>query len=376
MSLLARRIRSIDWTLLLGTLPIVAAGYITMSSFRGQNYFSDRQGIWILVAILIFFLASFIDWRFLRRTYVVVIVYAGSLALLLALFLVGAVSHGAQSWFRVGLFAIQPADLVKLVLIITLAKYFSRRHIAIAHYRHIIVSGVYAFLLFGLVAAQPDFGSAVILFAIWLGMIVVSGIPIRHLAVVVGLGVASFCLLWFFAFAPYQKARVLTFLDPARDVRGSGYNVLQSMVAVGSGGATGKGVGYGTQSRLAFLPEYQTDFIFAAFSEEWGFVGALFLIIFYCIVLWRILSAALHGATNFETLFGVGLAVMLAAHIFVNIGMNIGILPVTGITLPFMSYGGSHLFTEFLGLGILMGMRRYARAAHAEDTTNEFLGPT
>ena len=176
-------------------------------------------------------------------------------------------------------------------------------------------------------------------------------------------------------FRPYQKDRVLTFLDPERDIRGSGYNAFLSVVAVGAGGLYGKGVGYGTQSRLSYLPEYETDFVFAAFAEEWGFIGVLLLFSFLGIVIWRVLANAIRGSTNFELFLGVGVAIILMAHLTINVGMNIGILPVTGVTMPFMSYGGSHLVAEFLGLGMLVGMRRYSKAAHSEVTNQELLGP-
>src|SRR3989344_2034463 len=354
MKRLSNFVSSIDWLAFGATLPIMAAGLVTMRSFTGENYFSSRQLIWVLISVVIFFVASRIDWRFLRRSSVVVGLYTVSFVALLGLFIFSSAVKGAQSWFSLGLFAIQPVDLVKLVLVITLAKYFSRRHIEIANYRHIIVSGVYALVMFGVVALQPDFGSAIIIFLIWFGMVLVSGLSLKHLAIVLGTGVATFVMLWFFVFAPYQKERVLTFVDPERDIRGAGYNPIQSMVAVGSGGVVGKGVGYGTQSRLEFLPEYETDFIFAAFAEEWGFIGALLLFIFFGIVIWRILVTAARGSTNFETFFGIGVAVLFMSHFIVNVGMNIGLLPVTGVTLPFMSYGGSHLVTEFLALGILM----------------------
>ena len=365
----------IDWMAVLVTLPILGAGLITMSSFSSENYFFSRQIIWILVALIIFFIASTIDWRFLRRTNAVVILYVASFLVLSALFIFSTAIKGAQSWFSLGLFAVQPVDLVKLILVITLAKYFSRRHIEIANYRHIVVSGLYALILFAVVALQPDFGSAIIIFLIWFGMVLVSGISLKHLAVVLGGGVVAFGILWFFIFAPYQKERILTFIDPTRDIRGSGYNAFQSMIAVGSGGLTGKGVGYGTQSRLEFLPEYETDFIFAAFAEEWGFVGSVLLFTFLGVVIWRIIAISARGSTNFETFFGIGVAVIIMAHFIVNVGMNIGILPVTGVTLPFMSYGGSHLVTEFLALGMVMGMRRYARPTHADVSSQELLGP-
>jgi len=158
------------------------------------------------------------------------------------------------------------------------------------------------------------------------------------------------------------------------DIHGTGYNSLQSTIAVGSGQIFGKGLGFGTQSRLKFLPEPQTDFIFAAFSEEWGFAGSLLILLLFGLVIWRILLTASLGLSNFEMLFGMGIAIYFMSHILINVGMNLGVMPVTGIPLPFMSYGGSHLLTEFAGLGILMSMRRYARPAHRDDMKNEFLG--
>ena len=151
-------------------------------------------------------------------------------------------------------------------------------------------------------------------------------------------------------------------------------NAYQSTIAVGSGKFLGKGVGYGTQSRLKFLPEYETDFIFAAFAEEWGYVGVLILFILFGIVIYRILISATIGATNFEILYGLGVVIYFMVHFVINVGMNMGLLPVTGITVPFMSYGGSHLLTECASLGILMGMRKYSRAAHKDSMKNEFLG--
>jgi rod shape determining protein RodA len=187
-------------------------------------------------------------------------------------------------------------------------------------------------------------------------------------------GALAFILLWTFVFAPYQKARISSFLNPLANIHGSGYNSLQSTIAVGSGQILGKGLGFGTQSRLKFLPENQTDFIFAAFAEEWGFIGSLLILLFFGLVIWRILYSASLGATNFEMLFGMGLAIFLMSHVIINVGMNLGLMPVTGIPLPFMSYGGSHLLTEFMGLGILMSMRKYGRLANRDDIKNEFLG--
>lgn len=374
MPITLERLRHIDGVLFLAIVPILGAGLISMYAFVGVNDFFERQLLWILISTIICFGLTSLDLRILRKTYAILALFLFFTGLLVLLFLLGSIVKGSQSWFHLGLFAIQPADPMKLILILVLAKYFSRRHVEIAHWKHIFISGCYALVPFFLVLIQPDFGSAIILAAIWFGMTVVSGISKKHLFLVLGSGLLAFVLLWSFVFAPYQKTRIKTFLHPLTDVRGAGYNAYQSTVAVGSGELLGKGIGYGTQSRLKFLPEYQTDFIFASFAEEWGFIGVLLLLLCYGVVIWRIILAATLGATNFETLYALGLGIFFMTQFSVHIGMNMGLLPVTGQTLPFMSYGGSHLVTEFAGLGILMSMRRYARVAHAENMKNEFLG--
>jgi rod shape determining protein RodA len=369
-----RLVGGIDWILVSAMLLISLAGLVTMSSLGSDNGFFGRQIVLLSVSFGIFFVFSLIDFKFLRRTQVIMWIFSLSITLLLSLFFIGTIAKGAQSWLNLGFFNVQPAEIVKLVLILLLAKYFSRRHVEIRNIRHIIVSGAYAFLVFILVLVQPDFGSAMIIFLIWFGMVMVSGLSKKHLLAVILMGVLAFAFMWTAVLQPYQKARVMTFLDPLQDVQGTGYNAYQSMIAVGSGELMGKGIGYGTQSRLSFLPEYQTDFIFAAFAEEWGFLGVIILFFLFAVVIWRIITNALCGATNFETLYGIGLAVLLMSHFVIHVGMNIGLLPVTGLTIPFMSYGGSHLVVTFAGLGILMSMRRYARAAHRDVMRNEFLG--
>jgi len=371
--------KKMDWLLFFFTLPILGAGLVTMSSFLPKDGMVDghlflKQLLWIGVSLLVFFIFSFIDFRFLRRTDVLVALFVFFSCILILLFFVGNTINGSKSWFSLGGFSFQPVDFMKVVVILVLAKYFSRRHVEIAHMRHIFISGLYAIIPFILVALQPDFGSAIIIFLIWLGVSIVAGISKKHLLLIFLVVMVATAGMWFFAFKPYQKERILNFIHPLSDIRGSGYNAYQSTIAVGSGQILGKGVGYGTQSRLSFLPEYETDFVFAAFSEEWGFVGSMLILILFGLVIWRIIVNSMVGATNFETLFGTGVAVLFMSHIFVNVGMNIGLLPVTGITLPLMSYGGSHLLAEFSALGILMGMRRYNRPAHRDDMKNEFLG--
>lgn len=360
------RIR-IDWYMFIPAFLISLAGLVTMDSFSGDHYFFVRQSAWILISLSVFLAASMIDWRFMRQTKVLVAVFLAMVFVLLLLFGVGHVAKGAQSWFRIGLFGLQPSDPAKLVTILILAKYFSRRHMEIANVRHIIVSGFYAFVIFLLVLLQPDFGGAVIIFGIWFGMLLVSGISKKHLIVVISIGVISVAVMWLFVFAPYQKARITNFLHPLANIQGSGYNAYQSTVAVGSGQIFGKGIGQGSQSKLRFLPEFQTDFIFASFSEEWGFIGSCLLLILCVSLLLRIINNARMAPTNFEVLFGLGLAIFFTIHIIIHAGMNMGVLPVTGITFPFMSYGGSHLVTEWFALGVFSSMTKYSKGPRLLD---------
>jgi len=349
-----------DAVLFLSIIGLTLMGLFTMYSHVGDNEFFDRQILWIGLAIMALFAAMIPDYRFLRTGNIAFLSYIVIVLLLILVLFIGEVTLGAQSRFDLGFFSLQPSDPAKLVLIIVLAKYFAKRHELIGNFSHIIISGLYAIGVFGLVFIQPDFGSAIILFFVWLGMVLVSGIKFRHLATVFVLGAVVLGLMWQFVFFDYQKDRIMTFLDPLSDIQGAGYNAYQSTVAIGSGQIFGKGIGYGTQSKLLFLPEYETDFIFAAYAEEWGLVGVILLFVLFSLVVWRLLLHAAGGATNFERLFAAGVCILFVSHFFVHIGMNIGLLPVTGTTIPFLSYGGSHLVTEFLAVGMVMGMRRYA----------------
>lgn len=363
----ARLFSHIDWYVVLSALAISLLGLATMRplSLDGEVFF-DRQLIWIGVALVVFFITSFPSYTFLRRTPIVAALYVTILALLAFIFVAGTVVKGAQQRFDLGFFALQPSDPAKLILIIVLAKYFARRHVEISNFRHILISGLYAGAICVMVFLQPDFGGAIIIASIWLGMVLVSGISWKHLAALFVTGLILAGGLWSFVLEDYQKARIVTFIHPLADIRGAGYNAYQSTVAVGSGELVGKGIGFGTQSKLKFLPEYETDFIFAAYAEEWGFLGVLLLLGLFAVLMLRSLAIASHGSDNFATLFTLGVGIMFLAHFVVHVGMNVGLLPVTGTTIPFMSYGGSHLITEFAALGIMMGLRHRSRAVRAE----------
>ena len=367
-------LQSIDWTALGVAIALSVFGLVTMSTFAPQDPFFLRQGLWIVLGVAVFFGASRVDWRFLRRSEVATWFYLLFMFPLILLLVLGTAVKGAKSWISFGGLGIEPVELTKLALIVALSKYFSRRHIEIRNIRHIFVSGAYAAIVFVLVALQPDLGGAIIVGAIWLGLVLFSGISWRHLLLVGAIGAVAFAGLWFGGLHQYQKERILTFLHPLADIQGAGYNAYQSTVAVGSGELVGKGIGYGTQSKLRFLPEYQTDFIFAAFAEEWGFAGVVIVFVLYGVLFWRILRTAVRGASNFETLFALGVLCYFGAHFLLHVGINMGLLPVTGTTVPFMSYGGSHLLAEFLALGMLSGMNRYARAAPRGVEEREWSG--
>lgn len=351
---------------------ISIAGLLTMSGLSLNDPYFVKQGSWIILSFVSCVFFSRMDYHFLRETKVVTTLYVLSLLLLVSVFIFGKVSKGAQSWFSVLGISFQPSDLVKLVLIIVLAKYLSKRHKEIAYFKHILITFFYLSLPFILVVMQPDLGSALVLCSIWFGLLLFSGISRRHIFLVFGSTLLIFTLAWGFLFKPYQKARIINFVHPLSDIRGTGYNAHQSIIAVGSGGLFGKGIGYGTQSRLEFLPEYKTDFIFAAYSEEWGFVGSLSLLLLFFFLFSRLLYFASSSYSNFESLFTYGVFIWFVTHTIVNIGMNVGVMPVTGIPLPFMSYGGTHLLIESIALGMCIGMSRYRKNFNRNTERHNF----
>ncbi|HCR52401.1 TPA: hypothetical protein DIV48_01980 [Candidatus Kaiserbacteria bacterium] len=365
---------SYDWTLLLPAVTLSLLGILTISPFIQEGSLAPRQLVWLAVALVVYVGFSTFDMRVIRRTPVVMALYALAFSLLASLLLFADPVLGARAWFSLGPISFQPADLAKFALIVLLAKYLSRRHVEIGDYRHIIISGAYALTLTLLILVEPDMGNAIIFGTLWLGMMLVSGISKRHLAVLGLLGLIAASTLWFGGLKPYQRARIVSFVNPASDIHGVGYNAYQAKIAVGSGEWFGKGIGYGTQSKLRFLPEYQTDFIFAAFAEEWGFIGVTLLFLVYGLLFARLIQIARAAATNFDAFFTLGVLILFASHVTIHAGINLGLLPVTGTTIPFMSSGGSHLVLEFAVLGIVTSLARQGRIATRDLSANEYLG--
>ncbi len=364
---------AVDWTLLAPAVALSLLGLLTMNTFGLGASLAPRQLLWLALGTVLYFILSAIDVRALRRTEVVTSLYGIALVLLALLLVVAHPVMGARAWFTFGPVSFQPADLAKLALIALLAKYLSRRHVEIGDFRHILVTGAYAAVPILLILVEPDLGNAIIFSCLWLGMMLVSGISKKHLALIFAAALVVGTLLWFGGMKPYQRQRIVSFINPAANIRGAGYNAYQAKIAVGSGELFGKGIGYGTQSTLRFLPEYQTDFIFAAFAEEWGFVGIILILALYALLFMRLAQIARSAATNFDAFFTLGVLLLFAAHVVIHSGISLGLLPVTGTTIPFMSSGGSHLMLEFGLLGIVTSLARYGRTVARDQRDQEYM---
>ncbi len=345
---------------------LLAIGMLSIASTSqartGAFVIFKKQLVFAIIGLALLFSFSLIDYRFLRNySAVVLTLYAVSIILLILLFIFGSRIRGSVSWFRfgspAGRLGFEPVEITKFALIALLSKYFSSRHIDFGLIRHIFISGFYVFIPTLLVLLQPDLGSAVLLIVIWVGMMLISGIRMRHLLIILMIFSILAGLGWRFFLKDYQRARVLTFLTPAKDPLGQGYNVLQSIIAIGSGELWGKGLGHGSQSQLNFLPEQHTDFIFATIAEEWGFFGISSVLILWGIVFWRLFITAMGATTNFARLFIFGFMILLLTQVSINIGMNMGFFPVTGIPLPLLSYGGSNLITTLATFGIIQNIK-------------------
>ncbi len=355
--------KSLDLELFILSIVFIFIGLLTIYPFGedvlGSLFF--KQLIFAILFILTICVCSNINYSFLNSKRVVQFIYLIGVISLLSLLFFATEINGAKSWFNVFGISIQPVEFIKIILIISLSRYLARRHIRIRLLRHLVVSIILTLIFFILVLFQPDLGSAVVLLGIWFGIIFVSGISKKHLFSLIGLAILLSITSWQFIFTDSQKDRVGSFIDPLADLSNTGYNAYQSKVAVGSGGFFGKGIGEGTQSKLNFLPLHESDFIFAAYAEEWGFVGVLILLILFIVFFYKLIILTKKVNSNFEVLFIVGFISLVFSHIFLHIGVNIGLLPVTGITMPFLSYGGSHLLAEAILLGMIMSFVRNSK---------------
>jgi len=355
-----KALKYFDWLFFAGAMLLSLTGllmiYSTGLSGPADGLLWVRQLVALSVGLVCLFFLSGLDYRFFRKNSS--LLYMGSLVLLFSVLIFGQDIRGARRWFDFGFFNFQPAEFSKLALIVLLAKYFELRHSLLAKFGYVAWSGVYVLVPAVLIALQPDLGSALVHVAIWLGMLFVSSMPRRYfLYLLVGFLLLT-ALGWQFFFADYQRDRIKSFLEPTADPLGRGYNVIQSIVAVGSGGWFGSGLARGLQSQLRFLPERQTDFIFASTAEELGFVGGAIVLALFGFLLFRMTKILKEARDLYGTYLAAGVFFMFFSQSIVNIGMNLGFLPVTGITLPFLSYGGSSLLVNFLLLGILQNIVR------------------
>jgi len=353
--------KKLDWTMIAGAVFLGAMGIASIysSSLFREDFLNFKKQIFFLAAgFVLMMVFSSLDWSgFKDQPYSVLALYFLVVLSLVLLLFFAPWTKGIRGWYKIGSFTIDPVEIMKIVLIILLAKYFSMRHVEMYRTKHILISGFYVGLPFILISLQPDLGSALILIFLWLGILLASGIKVRHfLFLLLGFSLLS-VLFWVQFLKPYQKERIINFVVPELEPFGSGWSQSQSEIAIGSGGFWGKGLGQGSQVQLGFLSLPQTDFIFSAIAEEFGFLGMILLFLLFVILFLRIIKVSQQFEKNFSQLFGLGLAVLIVSQAFIHIGMNLGILPVVGIPLPFVSYGGSGLICFFSALGILQSLK-------------------
>ncbi len=326
----------------------------SFGQFADVYYYLKRQIVWDILGISILIFILSIDYNVIKKASRYL--YGFMIVLLLAVLLIGAEHGGAKSWIDIGPFSMQPSEFSKIIIIIILAKYLSENETLIKTWRGIFLAFLYVGIPLLFILKQPDLGTALVFFAILFGMLFAGGVPIKKLMLIAGSGIAALPILWNFL-DKYQKNRLIVFIDPNVDPLGAGYHVIQSKIAVGSGGLMGKGLFKGTQNLLNFLPEQHTDFIFSVIGEELGFIGAIVLLSLYLFLLWKGIKIAMAAKDKFGTLLVVGVLSMYTFHILENVGMTIGLMPITGIPLPFMSYGGSSTLANMIALGIILNVR-------------------
>jgi len=348
---------------------LLMMGLIALYSFEVVDgteswKFFLRQGIFTLIALASAYFMFRLSYRALQLASTPL--YLLSACILLGVLIFGSTVRGTAGWIDFGVVSFQPVEVVKVVLIIFLASFFVVKRVKFGDVGRILVSFILVSVLVVLVLFQPDFGSAVILLAIWAGMLFVSDMKTRYVLLLIVMAIIGAFSSWFFL-ADYQKERVMATINPELDAQGSGYNVIQSMVAIGSGGVTGKGIGNGSQSQLLFLPERHTDFIFASIVESLGVVGAVCVLLLYGVLLHRIVVIALTAGDSFGFLAASGVFVMLLIQVVINVGMNMGVVPVTGIPLPLLSYGGSSLLATAIALGMVANIAYHRRFLNIYD---------
>jgi rod shape determining protein RodA len=353
--------KKIDWILVITSLFLVAFGLLSIySSSLAKGNLSNfkKQIIFLIISLFLMFLISFVDWRILKEnSYLILFLYFFCILTLIGLFFFAPEIRRVRSWYKIGPISVDPIEFTKVILIILFAKYFSKRHVEMYQVKHILVSSLYLLIPSIPVFFQPNLGSVLILIFLWVGILIISGIKIRHFLALCIIGFLVLTSVWFLFLKDYQKQRIISFFRPKMEPIGIGWSQNQSKIAIGSGGLFGQGIFKGSQTHYGFLPEPQTDFIFSAIAEETGLIGGGILLLLFSLLIWRIIKIAFLTESNFPKLFCSGLAIILISEIFINIGMNLGLLPIIGVSLPLVSYGGSGLISTFIALGILQSIR-------------------
>ncbi len=355
-----------DWVLLLSALALTSVGLIVM---YGIGISRPEAGLFLLekqivassigFACIVAFIL-FVDYRQLRGLGIPV--YLAGMLLLGSVLIFGKTIRGTRGWFEFGGLSFQPVEVAKICLIVALASYLVRFAHGKLPWKAILGSAIATLGYAGLVLIQPDFGSAIVMLLVWASMIAFIGLPWKTYVVFFLGAILIGFVMWTFLFQPYQKDRFLAFFNPSKDARGAAYNVTQARIAIGSGGFFGKGIGEGSQSRLRFLPEAATDFTFAVIGEELGFVGIAFVLGCFVVLFQRFSMIARHAEDDFAVLIAIGYGALLLIHVTVNAGMNLGIMPVTGIPIPFLSSASSFVIATFLGLALIESIAVHRRA--------------
>lgn len=363
MKIFLAKWQKIDWLLFFAIVILLVLSISILYSLSlntdTSNFLIFRKQIFFaLSGLVLFFLVAGINYNvWLTYAKLIFIVFA---VVLLAVLFLGQTVKGTTGWISLGIFNVQPVEFAKIALIIILARYFSIYAGEFFMFKHILRTGLLTLLFVALVMLQPDLGSALVLMGTWLVVLLFTGISKKHLWWLIGVFMVVVVAGWFFILQPYQQDRLLTFIDPGRDPQGTGYNVIQSMVAVGSGQLFGRGLALGSQSSLNFLPEPGTDFIFAVIAEDLGLVGVALLLSLFAFIFYRLFKIMRKSQDNFGVYLILGISAMLLVQIFINIGMNMGISPVTGIPLPLVSAGGSSMWAIMIALGMAQSV--YSRS--------------
>jgi len=352
------KIFKLDWILITAIVLLASVGLLVIYSLsiKGSDFSSNiflKQAVFFAIGMGAMFFLAFVDYNY-WRSYSRMIYFIAIFTLLWVLFF-GVTVRGTSGWISFGIFNIQPVEFSKLALVVFIAAFISKKKTEINETGRLFVSLILSGIMVLFVMKQPDFGSAAVLMGIWLGMIIISSVNKKIFFILFFIGAMLLSAGWFLL-AGFQKERITNFFNPELNAKGSGYNLAQSLIAIGSGGITGKGIGHGSQSQLNFLPEKHTDFIFAVVTEELGLFGAFFVLFLYGVIFYRLKKIAGYTVDNFGFLVVCGMMIYLFMQVAVNIGMNIGIIPVAGITLPFLSYGGSSLISFFIGMGMVLNI--------------------